>query len=148
MSTYPNYALLRQAYAIIESIPETAIAFGKPQTKHGATPAGGAVCSPEGWLALRSAFNKLGLTISADGSELFRNGKAVSGTSPALIMAGIFGLAPDEAAQLFGERDVFTGGDDSGLSDKRLWQRRMRDYLQRKGEFVEPPESGAPPKPL
>jgi hypothetical protein len=85
MSTYPNYELLRQAYAIIESIPETAIAFGEPQTKHGATPAGG---------------------------------------------------------------DVFTGGDDSGLSDKRLWQRRMRDYLQRKGEFVEPPESGAPPKPL
>lgn len=63
-------------------------------------------------------------------------------------MAGIFGLAPDEAAQLFGERDVFTGGDDSGLSDKRLWQRRMRDYLQQKGEIVEPPQNGAPPKAL
>jgi hypothetical protein len=146
MSTHPNYELLKQAYAIIDSIPETAIAFGKPQTKHGATPAGGAVCSPEGWLGLHSAFNKLGLTVSADGNELFLNGKPVSGTSPALIMARIFGLPPDQAAQLFGERDVFTGGDDSGLSDKRLWQRRMRDYLQQQGEFSEPPESGMAPK--
>lgn len=130
----PDYALLRQAYTIIDTIPETAIAFGTPQRKHGATPAGGMVCSPEGWLALHPAFNQLGLTVSAEGNALCINGEPVTDISPALTIGSVLGLPADEAAQLFGDRDVFTGGDDSGLSDKTLWLTRMREYLQLKGQ--------------
>lgn len=135
METNPNYELLKQAYAIIDGIPETAIAFGSPRTKEGATLAEGTVCSPEGWLALHPTFNALGLTMSADGKELRFNGEADSDSPAALSMAKAFGLPPEEAKQLFGDRRMFTAGDDSGLSDKRLWQRRIREYLQGKGQL-------------
>lgn len=134
METKPNYELLKQAYAIIDGIPETAIALGAIQTKEGATLAKGTVCSPEGWLALHPAFNDLGLTMSADGKELRFNGEASSSSSTA--MAKVFGLPPAEAEQLFGDRRMFTAGDDSGLSDKRLWQRSIREYLQREGQLA------------
>lgn len=79
METNPNYELLKQAYAIIDGIPETAIALGGIRTKEGATLAEGTVCSPEGWLALHPTFNEHGLTMSADGKELRFNGEADSG---------------------------------------------------------------------
>lgn len=135
METNPNYELLKQAYAIIDGIPETAIAFGSPRTKEGATLAEGTVCSPEGWLALHPTFNALGLAMSADGKELRFHGEADPNGSAASSMAKAFGLPLEDAAQLFGDRQMFTAGDDSGLSDKRLWQRRIREYLQGKGQL-------------
>jgi hypothetical protein len=142
----PNYQLLKQAYAIIDGIPETAIAFGRPRAKEGAAPAGVTVCSPEGWLALHPAFNQRGLSVSPEGDQLYLYGEPVPGTGAALIVGSVFELPAHEAAQLFGDRDVFTGGDDSGLSDKSLWQRRLREYLRQKGQIDETPESGSPPK--
>jgi hypothetical protein len=135
METNPNYELLKQAYAIIDGIPETAIALGSIRTKEGATLAEGTVCSPEGWLALHPTFNEHGLTMSADGKELRFNGEADSGSHAAFLMAKVFGLRPEKSEQLFGDRQLFTDGDDSGLSDKRLWQRRIREYLQGKGQL-------------
>lgn len=135
METNPNYELLKQAYAIIDGIPETAIAFGSPRTKEGTSLAEGTVCSPEGWLALHPTFKELGLTMSADGKELRFNGEADPDGPAALSMAKAFELPPEEADQLFGDRQMFTAGDDSGLSDKRLWQRRIHEYLQSKGQL-------------
>jgi hypothetical protein len=144
----PNYDLLNQAYAIIDGIPETAISFGRPRAKEGAAPAGVTVCSPEGWLALHPAFNQRGLTMSPEGDHLYLYGERVPDTGPALIVGSVFELPAHEAAQLFGERDVFTGGDDSGLSDKELWQRSMREYLRVKGQIDEASEMGGAPKSL
>jgi hypothetical protein len=142
----PNYELLNMAYAIIDGIPETAIAFGRPRAKEGAAPAGVTVCSPEGWLALHPAFNQRGLTMSPEGDQLYLYGEPVPGTGSALIVGSVFELPAHEAAELFGERAEFTGGDDSGLSDKELWQRNMREYLGVKGKIGETPESGSAPR--
>jgi hypothetical protein len=144
----PDYELLRHALAIIDAIPETAIAFGAPQRKHGPTPAGGMVCSPEGWLALHPAFIERGLSISAKGDALCMNGEPVTDTSPGFIVASVLGLPAHEAGQLFGDRDVFTGGDDSGLSDKSLWLRRMREYLRLKQQLGESAQACEQPRRL
>jgi hypothetical protein len=148
MPEVPDFELLRQAYAIIDAIPETAISFGVPQRKHGATPAGGMVCSPEGWLALHPAFNQRGLSISAEGDALCMNGEPVTDISPGFVVGWVVGLSANEAGQLFGERDVFTGGDDSGSSDKSLWLMRMHEYLRIKDELDESLECRSEPKRL
>ncbi|SNT28459.1 hypothetical protein SAMN06265795_1226 [Noviherbaspirillum humi] len=120
--------LLRDAFAIIDGIPQAQIAFGAPCSARGPSLRNGTICSPEGWLAQHPQFQALGLSLSADGRGLRVHGRE-DASSPAAAMAEVFGLPPYEAAQLFGERSVFTAGDDSGLSDKELWQQRLRDFL-------------------
>jgi hypothetical protein len=145
MENNPNYELLKEAYAIIDGIPETSIVLGTPRLKEGTSLDEGTVCSPEGWLALHPTFTQVGLSLSADGVEVRFNGEPSSGTA-ASVMALVFDLPADQAAQLFGDRGIFTAGDDSGLSDKRLWQRRLREYLQDKGALDQPSEADLPAK--
>lgn len=137
METDADYELLKQAYAIIDGIPENLIAFGPACTHAGPSLADGTICSPEGWLAMHPAFQQLGLNFDAEANEVRYNDEP--GESPAIIMSRVFRLPLTEAEQLFGGRTAFTGGDDSGLSDKRLWQRRICEYLQAKGELDETP---------
>ncbi|MES2534298.1 MAG: hypothetical protein V4632_00355 [Pseudomonadota bacterium] len=149
MTSTPDFELLKDAYAIIDGIPAAAIALGAPRTKEGPSLGEGTVCSPEGWLALHPRFNQLGLTMQADGKALLFNDEP--GTWPAITepLARVFGLPTYTAAQLFGERSMFTGGDDSGHSDKELWQMRLRQFLQQEGQLGETParepaSTGAP----
>lgn len=135
METGPDYELLKDAYAIIDGIPENAISLEKLQSTRGETLGHGTICSPAGWLALHPRFNELGLSMSDDGERLMLNGNLVDDASPALVMTQLFGLPPSDAEHLFGKRDTYTLGDDSGLSDKRLWQREVRDYLKSHGQL-------------
>lgn len=135
METGPDFELLKDAYAIIDGIPETAIALDKLQSARGETLESGTICSPAGWLAQHPAFQERGLSLSEDGSQLLLNGEPADTTSPAPIMAQLFRLPEVDAERLFGDRNTYTLGDDSGLSDKRLWLHEVREFLKEHGQI-------------
>jgi len=137
MDTAPNFELLKDAYAIIDGIPETAIDLDKLVSSRGESLEKGTVCSPAGWLAQHPQFIDLGLSLSEDDTQLLLDGEAPAEASPAEILAKVFSLALADAEHLFGDRNTYTLGDDSGLSDKRLWLREMRDYLKQHGQLDE-----------
>lgn len=137
METGPDFELIKDAYAIIDGIPETAIDLNLLQTAKGETLERGTICSPAGWLAQHPKFMELGLSLSEDGSRLLLNGEPAGAESPAEIMAQVFGLQPADAERLFADRNTYTLGDDSGLSDKRLWLHEMREFLKEHGEVDE-----------
>lgn len=130
MTTRPDYELLKEAYAIIDGVPEEVVASGAPCSKIGATLLDGTVCSPEGWLALHPTFNALGLSVSADGTSLRFNGEDLP---IATAMAKVFHMSEDEAAQLFEDPAAASGGEPgSAVSHKQLWQTRIRHHIHTK----------------
>lgn len=121
--------LLREAYAIIDGIPDELIAFGPPRRLKGPSLDNGTVCSPEGWLAQHPAFIERGLALSGDGMAVLFKGEGYFKLSQAYPMAQVFGIPLDEASRLFGlvsERSRIEG---RVLTDKEVWQQRMREYL-------------------
>jgi hypothetical protein len=145
MNTTPDFELLKEAYAIIDGIPEAAISLGLPCTKAGAALDEGTVCSPEGWLALHPRFRQLGLRIGPDGKDLRFSDEPGFWPTTVEPLARVFGLSAFTAGLLFGDRILFTGGDDSGLSDKQLWQGRLREYLRQEGQLDRPSDSEPAP---
>lgn len=130
MTTRPDYELLKDAYAIVDGIPEAAIALGLPCSKIGPTLPEGTVCSPEGWLALHPTFNALGLSISEDGTSLRFNGEQEAVST---AMAKVFHMSDEEAAQLFENQSAQGEGESSSnMSDKQLWQMRIRHHIHGK----------------
>lgn len=148
MKTGPDFELLKDAYAIIDGIPETAIDLDRLQTAKGEALDKGTICSPAGWLAQHPKFMELGLSLSEDGKQLCLNGQPAQPGTESEILAQIFGLSPAEAQHLFGTRDTYSLGDDSGLSDKRLWLREVREFLKQHHEidehFEDLPEAKGP----
>lgn len=137
MENGPDFELLKDAYAIIDGIPETAIALDYLQSARGQSLEKGTVCSPAGWLAQHPQFTALGLSLSDDGEQLLLDGYRAESASTPELLAQVFGLERTDAEYLFGDRNRFTLGDDSGLSDKRLWQHEMREFLKRHGQLDE-----------
>ncbi|MGE5621741.1 MAG: hypothetical protein ACM3WS_01085 [Bacillota bacterium] len=137
MNISPDFELLKDAYAIIDGIPETAIALGRLQTARGEALDRGTICSPAGWLAQHPQFRELGLSLSDDGERLCYQGESAQSGGEAPIMARVFGLQEAEAEHLFDSRSTYSLGDDSGLSDKRLWLREVREFLKRHGQLDE-----------
>jgi hypothetical protein len=137
MDTAPNFELIKDAYAIIDGIPETAIDLDCLVSTRGETLEQGTVCSPAGWLAQHPKFLQLGLTLSDDDSQLQLTGEPPVDESTSAILAKVFGLEPGDAEHLFADRKTYTLGDDSGLSDKRLWQREVREFLKQHGQLDE-----------
>ncbi|WP_136418996.1 hypothetical protein [Herbaspirillum sp. ST 5-3] len=135
METGPDFELLKDAYAIIDGIPETAIALGQLQTARGASLEHGTICSPAGWLAQHPKFTALGLSL--EGEQLVLQGEPTETGSPAHILARVFALEEPDAERLFSDRNTYTLGDDSGLSDKRLWLHEVREFLKEHGQIDE-----------
>jgi hypothetical protein len=137
MDTAPNFELLKDAYAIIDGIPETAIDLDELVSARGETLEHGTVCSPAGWLAQHPRFMALGLSLVGDDSKLLLDGEPPVEESTAAILGKVFGLQLADAEHLFSDRNTYTLGDDSGLSDKRLWLREVRDFLRQHGQLDE-----------
>ena len=135
MDTAPNFELIKDAYAIIDGIPETAIDLDRLVSRRGETLQHGTICSPAGWLAQHPKFIELGLALADDDSRLVLDGDQETIARPADVLAQVFGLSPMDADHLFSDRNTFTLGDDSGLSDKRLWLREVRDFLKQHGQL-------------
>jgi hypothetical protein len=121
--------LLCKAFEIIDGIPDEAIRFGLPRSVKGPTLDVGTVCSPEGWLAQHPLFRQLGLKMTEDGTTILFRGEGSSRVSVALPMSRAFGMPLDEAMRLFGPRDEFSANPNDPLSDKQLWQQRVRETL-------------------
>lgn len=134
METGINYELFKDAYAIIDGIPENAIAFGPLLTARGEALDRGTICSPAGWLAQHPAFNALGVTLSDDGEHLLLDGEPQEGMSTAEIMARVFAMPSPDADRLFGEQGSYAL-ENEGLSDKRLWQHEARQFLKEHGQL-------------
>ncbi|HZW13409.1 MAG TPA: hypothetical protein VFF81_09495 [Noviherbaspirillum sp.] len=137
MDTGPDYELLKDAYAIIDGLPETAIDLDKLVTARGEALDQGTVCSPAAWLAQHPAFKALGLGLADDDSQLALNGQPTGTDSVPQVMARVFALRQVDADRLFADRRTYTLGDDSGLSDKRLWLHEVRDFLREHGQISE-----------
>jgi hypothetical protein len=135
MDTAPNFELIKDAYAIIDGIPETALDLDRLVSRRGETLEFGTVCSPAGWLAQHPKFVELGLSLDDDDSRLVLSGEPPVKDSTSAILAHVFGLEPGDAEHLFSDRSTYTLGDDSGLSDKRLWLREVREFLKQHGQL-------------
>lgn len=135
MDTGPDYELLKDAYAIIDGIPETAIDLDRLVSSRGTALDQGTVCSPAAWLAQHPTFRQCGLGLSEDDSQLVLNGEPAGSDAYTRVMAQVFRLPPGDAERLFADRLTYTLGDDSGLSDKRLWLHEVRDFLREHGQI-------------
>lgn len=121
--------LLKDAFAIIDGIPDELIAFGPPRRLKGISLDNGTVCSPEGWLAQHPAFIERGLALSSDGMAVLFKGEGYFKLSQAYPMAQVFGIPLDEANRLFGILSDRSQSEGRVLTDKEIWQQRMREYL-------------------
>lgn len=120
-----NTELLREAYAIIDGIPAENINLFDITTKMSRDLCGTVACAA-GWLALHPEFRKkTGLSISKNGSLLRRGVYDTYDTT----LSRVFSCAPAEARQLFGPRVGFMY-DEYPITDKEVWQRRVRYYLK------------------
>lgn len=138
MDTTPSIERLKDAYAIIDGIPEEAICLDAPRTASGPALDRGTICSPAGWLVQHPLFAPFGLSISRDGRTLQSNGEDIA---VAAAMAALFDIPVRHAASLFGRRTEPAHGQNHGKSDKAVWLGRVRRYLS--GELPEKaPETG------
>jgi hypothetical protein len=121
--------LLREAFAIIDGIPDEAIRLGPPRSAMGPALDDGTICSPEGWLAQHPLFIKRGIKLTGDGTAILFHGEGSGSAPTALPMSGAIGMPLDEARRLFGPREEFTANPDDPRTDKQLWLQRVREVL-------------------
>lgn len=125
-----NIELLREAYAIIDGIPDNRFNlrdFAKNVDAKPISPSRcGTVACAAGWLAMHPTFKAMGLGLSADG-ELKYPGFSCAAWS--YILGKIFDCGYDEALHLFRPRTYAEL--DSPKTDKQVWQARVRKYLKK-----------------
>lgn len=128
----PNFELLKDAYQIIGGIPERQ--FNLANISNGKT--GEHYCKTlacaAGWLALHPLFQAKGLGTKNDGS-LCLNDKYTWYDDAMMYM---FSLSQRDAQALFGSRRMHEREEPFGsLSDKELWLKRVRDFLEERGQL-------------
>lgn len=128
--TRMNIELLREAYAIIDGIPDKRINLGviargpKPNDpKHCGT-----IACAAGWLGMHPKFKELGMRTS--------NGDLTLKGVPDYfdwddVLARVFDCSQHVAQKLFEPR---RWKETSGKTDKQVWQARVREYLKKRGK--------------
>jgi hypothetical protein len=140
MSTRPNFERLRDAFAILDGLPEEAIKLWTWREK-GRKPECGTIACAAGWLAMHPAMNALGLTTlnQYDGTP-----KLAESYSGMTAMRVFFDLSMDEATIFEGRRhgykdwELHGGGVLHLLTDKQLWKRRALRLFQKYNEPFDP----------
>lgn len=146
MITKPiNFELLRDAYAIIDGIPDDAIHLNYIVSRRGETPACGTIACTLGFLAMHPQFQALGLGLKHTlGMQLTMHGHVTSFRSAA---HEIFGLNEAETEAVFGSYGVgaydpdLVGGfvqshDGKKPSHKQLFKLRVVEFLREHGQPV------------
>lgn len=142
------YELLRQAYAIIDGIPDDRFNLGSWQfdpTTYG--PDGevhscGMLACAGGWLCMHPTFNALGLhaMYGCGGAPESGNEGATGYAVGFSALGNTLGLTFEQAYQLFtcrGDASFDMHNDIHGLTDKQLWQARVRHFLNTQGDGCE-----------
>lgn len=145
-----NFALLREAYAFLQTIPDPALDLRRivnrmPNKQPDDVPDGscGAIACGLGWLAMHPKFKKKGLALPA---------VCLNGTVGALLLyrresmhfeyaaAGLFDIPKEDAAALF--TDATDNRSYGGVmrsaeypTDKEILLARLRQYLSDNGEL-------------
>ncbi|KVQ35726.1 hypothetical protein WK03_35245 [Burkholderia cepacia] len=133
----PNFELLRDAFAIIDGIPDSSLNLATWRQKGRKHECGTLACAA-GWLAMHPDMNELGLStgIPYDGMPLF---EASSGFS---ALREFFGL--DFHSQNifegagYGYKDGELGDLRKDMTDKQLWKRRVLRLFQEYNEPFDP----------
>lgn len=132
-----NFELLKHAYRVIEAIPDNVIDLDQIMVSNSC----GTCCCAAGWLAQNWAFKDLGLGLPElnarcrIGAELLINGEDRRFDA---AMAKVLGTDCGTAYTLFCPRGEENWGEfDLPLTDKQLWLRRVRNYLEEHGESLE-----------
>jgi hypothetical protein len=130
MADSPDYGLLKEAYAIVDGIPAEAITLDWNKTKEGPSLVEGTVFHPARWLAIHPDFQKLGLSMAENGKHLLFNGQSAAGGTYSDPLAQVFGLPVSDIVSMFAERGTRMGESIPTLTDKDVWQNRVRSYLE------------------
>ena len=146
--TQPNYELLKDAYQIIDGIPDHLVYLDNIVSRKGDNLTCGTVCCAAGWLAHHPKFKKLGLSIGMINGDysLKYKGIVYYQNEYDVPMADIFGISLDDTTDLFcirGEvkNDIWIAeveGRALGcLTDKELFKRRVYYFLKERGQLTE-----------
>lgn len=126
-----KYSLLRDAYAIIDGIPEERFNLQNWRSyESGLTDCGTIACAA-GWLTMHPDMQALGLATRGQ-----CHSPAFNGVGSYDALARFFGIDNDAAAGLFRTRsydgrDTLDPPKAADLSDKQLWLARVREFLRR-----------------
>lgn len=147
----PNYALLREARAVIDAIPEAQLDLSQIITERGLDEFGsiaddgdlasgcGTIACAAGWLALTPRFQALGLTAvveNINGDEIamlaYQGVSTENQASYDLATAPLFNITFTQAASLFatrGEHESDTNDPDEDATDKEIFLARIDALL-------------------
>lgn len=120
--------LLRQAYAIIDGIPDNRINLDvicRGPEKGNAGHCGTIACAA-GWLAMHPKFIKRGMYIDEDGQLDLKDGLHWYDWDD--ILSIVFDCSVSTANKLFGPTWY---DEDTGKTEKQIWQKRVRKYLKK-----------------
>jgi hypothetical protein len=136
MSKQTNYALLREAYAIIDGVPDEALCLNSWSANLGRVNPHrcGTLGCAAGILAVHPSMTAAGLQADGFGTPVF------CGHEEYGALALFFKTTVDESRALFAWRNGSYLEDDGVLdrfkTDKQLWLYRVRAFLRAKGEHV------------
>jgi hypothetical protein len=144
--TTPNFALLRDAYAIIDGIPDAAFDLDEVVADLGRRLDCGTIACAAGWLSLHPTFAKRlrprYVPHSGKGGHFtwkVPGGYRGETNHYGAAMAHLFNLSDTVARELFYARHP-----DEPVSlyptDKALWQYRVRTFLHQQGQPVAIPD--------
>jgi hypothetical protein len=142
MNTQDKYERLKQAYAIIDGIPEGNFDLNDIITRRGNTLGCGTIACAMGWLGMHPTFMRKEYEIIDRGDRIYwykRKTKDTSEVTCSLfyeVAADLFNLTHKEACDMFGSSFrkslpnsfEFYGQD----SEKKIWQTRVEDFLRQK----------------
>ena len=125
-----TYSLLRDAYQIIDGIPESNFALKywlDEDSWKKAEPDCGTIACAAGWLALHPDMKKLGLTRDQMGTPMYLDMDGYD------ALAAVFGINWQDARNLFGTRGMSRLDEPREgtvmMTDKKLWMYRVRQFL-------------------
>lgn len=127
-----SYPLLRDAYAIIDGIPEDRFNLDLWRTKGKSPRECGTIACAAGWLAMHPEMRKKGLLNGEGGKPIFLDDLAIERTE-FHALAKFFCMTYEQAAGLFCARWCGSPYDPQslrGYSDKELWKYRVRKFLK------------------
>ncbi len=135
----PNFELLKDAYAIIDGIPDAAINLARIVSKGGRKPSCGTIACAAGWLGFHPKMRAAGLKTQHNRLDNYYQmtyrGEHDAGAY-VYAMSEAFGLGRRDASELFnGRQSSEKEGDFAKLSDKQIWLRRVREFLKQHNQL-------------
>ncbi|NTX18022.1 hypothetical protein [Burkholderia cepacia] len=136
----PNFELLRDAFAILDGIPEHVFNLDAWTVQQGESLSCGTIACAGGWLARHPKFAELGLGISRGGDVCLRTDANESSFG---ALSKIFSLRGDEDEIFMPSGAGYSDRELSfevrqAMTDKQLWKRRVLRLFQEYDEPFDP----------